>query len=1082
MGALLAGGGGNDWLSGGDGNDILIGGEGDDTLRGGDRNDLLIGGAGDDTLIGDGGQAEQGVPDVLIGGDGADRFVLGYMTVPGHPTFEMVIEDASSEDRLFVAYDFVNGSGGDFDGSQLMPILGAIQTFEQLQEFGSAPYWHQYIEDVHAGIDQTDGVIYFCGFIDFRMDGNDLLVSVMRAEPIAETFDVDDAGNTHTWTYIGGDPDTETIIRILDFEEGDLGLQFLDASEGSYWDESSDTSIYPNWNSVIDEINEPLLPALEFPDAPTLEECADNNTTGNPSPSSPTINLTPEPDQWDGTDGDDAIGSGDGDDTINTGAGDDYIDPGAGADSVNGGSGRDTVIYESSSEGVEVDLDAGGGSGEASDGDVLISIEAVVGSLFDDRLEGDASANRMWGRAGNDTLLGMAGNDTLYGEEGDDAIIGGSGNDVIDGGAGTDTVSFSGQRSDYEVIRLSGGGVVVRDLRTVASEGRDEIVNVEMFEFADGTIAEFDLTNHAPRQTQGGYLVAQSGAPLTTISTALLSGFDDADGHTLSIVSVQDAQNGSVSIAESGSIVFTPTAGFVGTAGYTYTVSDGAGGTATGLAYVLVLPSNIAPVVTGPALLNTSEDTPISATIAATDADGDTLSFALKVGAEPSLGTVVIDAGGVISYTPIADVHGADTFTVVVSDGRGGTAEQVFNVSIGPVNDAPIASPDSGFVVGRSSSITITAASLLNNDTDVDGDSLSITSVEGSAHGTVQPDASGNIIFTSVGGYAGQTSFSYTISDGQGGIALGTVAIEVAAIAGQSLTGTSSSDVLTGTSSDDTFNLIGDGGVDALDGGAGYDRIVGSVYNDRIRVASDLANLASIEEIDGGAGADDRIIGTTANDVLDFSARRARMVPRNHALVLQCDVLDGVVRYRRQTRFKEQQLDHERDQEHEHNVEFDIEHEFVGKSCSDRRQRCDRMHTRRQRQQVRRDVSDSTARALREHLRALPALGTSRGRRRAPRAQVLRPPRRARCPTLPRRKERTDEVCDRCAGHVELILTVEVGTRGAKRYERVETTSPLPQFIGALPDPCGRGATGCMRWSRLFGQVFRSDKWIVCRG
>ncbi len=68
--------GGDDRLTGGAGNDTLLGGVGNDQLFGGDDNDTLYGDAGNDTLSGSDG-SDQGEIDVIIGGTGADRFILG---------------------------------------------------------------------------------------------------------------------------------------------------------------------------------------------------------------------------------------------------------------------------------------------------------------------------------------------------------------------------------------------------------------------------------------------------------------------------------------------------------------------------------------------------------------------------------------------------------------------------------------------------------------------------------------------------------------------------------------------------------------------------------------------------------------------------------------------------------------------------------------------------------------------------------------------------------------------------------------------------------------------------------------------
>src|SRR5262249_56690416 len=77
--------------------------------------------------------------------------------------------------------------------------------------------------------------------------------------------------------------------------------------------------------------------------------------------------------------------------------------------------------------------------------------------------------------------------------------------------------------------------------------------------------------------------------------------------------------------------------------------------------------------------------------------------------------------------------------------------------------------------------VVIAPVTLLANDSDVDGDSLTITSVQGATHGTVAI-SNGNTVFTPAANYNGPASFTYTASDGHGGTTTGTVTVNVAAV------------------------------------------------------------------------------------------------------------------------------------------------------------------------------------------------------------------------------------------------------------------------------------------------------------
>lgn len=111
-----------------------------------------------------------------------------------------------------------------------------------------------------------------------------------------------------------------------------------------------------------------------------------------------------------------------------------------------GGAGSDAISYVTSPTGVELDLGTSSTDPEYK-GDVLISIEQVLGSSFNDTIVGSGEGNLIDGRVGDDLVFGGDGADSLYGSSGSDTIFGGHGNDIIDGGADDDFL-FSGGGND----------------------------------------------------------------------------------------------------------------------------------------------------------------------------------------------------------------------------------------------------------------------------------------------------------------------------------------------------------------------------------------------------------------------------------------------------------------------------------------------------------------------------------------------------------------------------------------------------------------------------------------------------------
>ena len=151
----------------------------------------------------------------------------------------------------------------------------------------------------------------------------------------------------------------------------------------------------------------------------------------------------------------DHLFGGPGNDYLEGGYGNDILHGGPGADYLDGGPGFDYADYSGSGRGVRVSLSAGAGSGSggAAEGDVLVGVEGIFGSSFDDILTGGRGAQTFFGMDGNDTLYGGAaadvldggaGDDLLYGEGGDDLLQGGPGANRIDGGDGFDMAAYYG--------------------------------------------------------------------------------------------------------------------------------------------------------------------------------------------------------------------------------------------------------------------------------------------------------------------------------------------------------------------------------------------------------------------------------------------------------------------------------------------------------------------------------------------------------------------------------------------------------------------------------------------------------------
>jgi len=309
----------------------------------------------------------------------------------------------------------------------------------------------------------------------------------------------------------------------------------------------------------------------------------------------------------------------------------------------------------------------------------------------------------------------------------------------------------------------------------------------------------------------GGTLAADNEPPVAEDDTAFVtanSGGNPIDvlandttelGEDLTIISVTQPADGTV-IFTATQVTFAPNPGFTGTTTFTYIVSDGNGGSDTATVTVTVSLPNTAPDAADDSIAVGEDSGATALGVLANDWDADQDSLSIDAVTQPSNGTVTFTAGDV-SFTPNADFNGITTFTYTVSDGNGGTDTATVTMTVTGVNDAPQASDDAATAAEDSGATTI---DVLANDTDIDGDALSITGVTQPAHGTVTFTA-GDVSFAPAGDFAGTTSFTYTASDSNGGSDTATVNVTV----------TAANDAP--DAADDTAEAIADGETVAID-------------------------------------------------------------------------------------------------------------------------------------------------------------------------------------------------------------------------------------------------------------------------
>ncbi len=375
-GQVLGGGAGNDTILGNGGADILCGDPGDDQVFGQDGNDVLCDGSGRDSLS---------------GGAGVDVFVLSSDgEVDTITDFQTGIDriDLSEWGRIYRMEDLqitATATGAEIRfGTERLVLQSAnglsIQP-AQLTRDSFVWAWH-----APSAVRAEDGSI-------LGTDGADFIVGTADADRFIASQGLD--------TLVGGSGTDE-----VDYSAAAAALRV---------------------DLVYGETNQGLaqgqaLSQIENIVGSAMADVLAGNGDGN---------------RMVGGLGNDVMDGRLGADTLLGGDGDDLLLGGAGADRLEGGAGRDRASWATAASGLRVDLQFAQTNGGDAAGDVLVGVEEVEGSAWNDVLGGSSLADVLIGGGGADALDGRAANDMLYGGAGNDSLAGGLGADLLDGGDGT---------------------------------------------------------------------------------------------------------------------------------------------------------------------------------------------------------------------------------------------------------------------------------------------------------------------------------------------------------------------------------------------------------------------------------------------------------------------------------------------------------------------------------------------------------------------------------------------------------------------------------------------------------------------
>ncbi|EJG1817015.1 tandem-95 repeat protein, partial [Vibrio parahaemolyticus] len=272
-------------------------------------------------------------------------------------------------------------------------------------------------------------------------------------------------------------------------------------------------------------------------------------------------------------------------------------------------------------------------------------------------------------------------------------------------------------------------------------------VNVTVNAVNDTPVVESNLADQT---------LAEDFTPYTIDLNTAFSDVDNVDGELT--FSVSGNSNVLVSI-ENGIATISPTADWNGSETLTFTATDPSGESVSQTVNFTVAP--VADIVADKATV--VEDMPTIIKVLGNDMfEGDDKVVSLDTNNGPANGTVSVNPDGSVTYTPNDNYHGADSFTYIVTSG-GVSESTTVNVDVTPVNDAPVAKDD----IATTQEDTVVTIDVLPNDSDVDGDKLSIESASvPKEQGTVEV-VDGKLVFTPAENFNGDAEITYTVTDGQ---------------------------------------------------------------------------------------------------------------------------------------------------------------------------------------------------------------------------------------------------------------------------------------------------------------------------
>ncbi|WP_179137145.1 cadherin-like domain-containing protein [Candidatus Entotheonella palauensis] len=312
--------------------------------------------------------------------------------------------------------------------------------------------------------------------------------------------------------------------------------------------------------------------------------------------------------------------------------------------------------------------------------------------------------------------------------------------------------------STFHFFVLTPGSTSWQSLGNAAIDPAAGTITAPFIAFGSGVVGR--MVNTPPMATAPPLTVLEDTVGQSQIH---VQDPDDNQAHTFAITLAPT--NGMANVSATGLVTYTPNTNASGPDTLTVTVTDSG---EPPQSTMVVIPITITPANDPPqaltANLTTIEDAPFNGHLNAVDDDGDPLSFHIDQPAGKGVVTLTDPAMGTFVYTPHPNATGPDHFTFYVSDGLVNSNSAAINLSITPVDDPPVAMDDSR-TTDEDRMVNI---AVLMNDSEVDGEALTITAVTQGNQGTVTHDGT-TITYTPDPDIHGMDSFTYTVRDAPGG-------------------------------------------------------------------------------------------------------------------------------------------------------------------------------------------------------------------------------------------------------------------------------------------------------------------------